>query len=584
VQGYSVSGPNASSFVLGALKSDSLSITFITRSLGDLFASIIIQRTDDAYDTVALHGVSAGGGAFATNASLFSHDTVNCVALTRTLGFRRTGCTPPSVISSHIVGPDASSFTPSALTPDSVLVTFNPTRSGDYRAALILTLTDGTYDTVALGDIYNAVGSFSVTSDTLVQFDTSYCDTIQWSLHLRYAGCAPPIPLRWSVIGSDSMSFQMASVTRDSVAILFGSAIVGAHQASLVCELSDGTSDTIALHAFSGTTPLTYSLSSLNMFSTDSLYLCDHPIRKTVAITTDACPRPDIVSQGVSGSAASDYSVVKQIASPIPAVDSATLMFLPRDSGPRSASYDLTLSDGTQISIPLSGYGLPSRQLALQSTDVSPTTIGGTVDVPLTINGLARAEDIELVAHYDGGLPYRGSFSAASVSLDLPGEQWQGRSKLRILQAMPGQVAGYARFEVYEDSLAKPMVWFDSVVVLSPMVPCEYLLPAPVSSSITLPTACGITMLSKFIHSGTSPTFRVSPNPTNGDVAIESSSDLGDVSIAIFDMLGTQRGTVETMLAKDAPVTFSMPPASGLYYLRIKSGFGTQSLNVIVNR
>jgi photosystem II stability/assembly factor-like uncharacterized protein len=72
-----------------------------------------------------------------------------------------------------------------------------------------------------------------------------------------------------------------------------------------------------------------------------------------------------------------------------------------------------------------------SNLLSFSTSDQSTDTIGGFVYVPITINGLEGAEDIEVVMHYDPLLKYDGSFSNG-LKLDMKNEQWPGRSKLHI--------------------------------------------------------------------------------------------------------------------------------------------------------
>src|SRR5205814_1399397 len=92
------------------------------------------------------------------------------------------------------------------------------------------------------------------------------------------------------------------------------------------------------------------------------------------------------------------------------------------------------------------------------------------------------------VLRFDPSLEYQGSFDAANAKLDLPGEQWPGRSKLLLKNVSSGSVAGWAHFNVFADSSSTPQVTFDSVEVLTASSPCEYLLPEAVGC---ITCACG---------------------------------------------------------------------------------------------
>jgi hypothetical protein len=83
---------------------------------------------------------------------------------------------------------------------------------------------------------------------------------------------------------------------------------------------------------------------------------------------------------------------------------------------------------------------------------------------------------------------------------------------------------------------------------------------------------------------GIEPQFTVRPNPTNGDIEIGSSADVGDASISIFDMLGRDCGEQSVLLTTGADAHLVMPAVSGLYHLRVESAAGISYLSVIVNR
>jgi photosystem II stability/assembly factor-like uncharacterized protein len=483
---YTIIGPDSDSFIAGRISSDSLAITLIPRRLGDQHASIIIHRTDGTSDTVALLGVNSRLGSLWADRTLFAGDTSRCDTLVRTLLLHPRGCTPPSVIGSSIIGADSINFSIGALRRDSLDITFSPQRPGVHRATLVLLLSDSTRDTVQLG-VFNDVGSFKPAAASLFIGDTVHCDSVTRTLPLRYLGCAPPTPLRWSLHGADSASYSIAATHHDSISVAFAPNVFGSHNALLVGELSDGTRDTITLSGFAGTTPFIYALSAQDLYTTDSLYLCEQPKVEHLSITSSACPPRQIKSQTIIGAASADYAFARRMPSPVVPLDSIAITFVPGDTGLRSASYSLTLDDGTQITIPLIGYGRAPHPLALRTSDQSSTTLGGTVEVPITINGLIRAEDVEIVLHYDASLPYQGPFSLSNAILDVPNEQWLGRSKLRIAQAVSGQVAGYARFLVFNDSLTKQEVSFDSMRMITELFPCEYVQPESVRSTISPP-------------------------------------------------------------------------------------------------
>ena len=427
-------------------------------------------------------------------------------------------------------------------------------------------------------------GSLAVSPKSIFNTDTVNCnDSVRRSFHFTQLGCNPPTISGWKVIGIDSLSYGMLDLTTDSGYIAFRPNTTGDHSASLLITLSDGSVDTISLKGYNKGKPFSFTASPLRLFGNDSMYICDRPVVEKFIVTTDGC-LPKIITQNISGPDKQDYQVIRQITDPLIPTDSVIISFDPSDSGARNALYELTFDDGTSISVSLGGFGIPSRPLSLAALDQSTDTIGGSAFVPIVINGLEHAEDIELILHYDKELTYHGSYSLANVPLDLPSEGWNGRSKLQIPQAVPNTILAYAQFDVFNDSLRNSYVTFDSVTILTAIPPCKYILPASVISTITPPSGCGIRTISRFMHSGGLPQLSIAPNPTSGEVSLFSTEDLGDVSIAVYDMLGVQRGTDQLTIGKNTPVKFALPEANGIYTLRVKQAGRTYDLRVAVNR
>ena len=105
-----------------------------------------------------------------------------------------------------------------------------------------------------------------------------------------------------------------------------------------------------------------------------------------------------------------------------------------------------------------------------------------TIGVPITVNGLARAETIELALHY----PLKDLVCDSSVDLsgyakrDVPGEQWRRAVSLLKNSRMPSreQLPQSMRYSTY---LAIPITSrssrSDSVTVPTAFAPCEYSPP-----------------------------------------------------------------------------------------------------------
>jgi hypothetical protein len=71
------------------------------------------------------------------------------------------------------------------------------------------------------------------------------------------------------------------------------------------------------------------------------------------------------------------------------------------------------------------------------------------------------------------------------------------------------------------------------------------------------------------------------PNPASGDVWISSSDDLGDVTFAIYDMLGVERSEIVASVSKDNPVELTLPNADGVYNIVANYSSGKSMMRVV---
>jgi photosystem II stability/assembly factor-like uncharacterized protein len=336
-----------------------------------------------------------------------------------------------------------------------------------------------------------------------------------------------------------------------------------------------------------GSSGFVYSEFPHRLFIADTLNLCDTTSLDTIEINASSCLWPNVISEQVIGPDAIDYQINQPISAPFSSLDSAVISFTPSDTGLRAATYQLTLDDGTVISIPLAGVGIATRDLSLAAASLSEKTdtIGGEVAVPITVGGLAHAETIELVLRYPlNDIEYDSSVNVAGARVDIPGEQWPGRSKLRIVGATSGAIAAYARFKVFSDTSFDPQVIFDSMNIPTALTPCEYLPPPAATATIYPLQGCGIQMLSRWVHLGQRPLFSIRPNPTSGAISITSSIDVGDVSIEVYDMLGSVCARSTASIGKNMPATLSLPLKSGIYYLRMISQSAEANYPIVIER
>lgn len=430
------------------------------------------------------------------------------------------------------------------------------------------------------------LGTVALSADTLFANDTIRCDSLNLPIYISWTGCRPPLPVQYRITGRDSDSFHITGSTSDSIVVEWTSQKPGSQQAWFIAELANGVRDSVALAGFSTTIPLVFSVAPQRLFSQDSDYISCTSSIDTIRISAQACLWPRVKSEEIVGMDSMDYIISHPLAK-FDSSNSIAILFTPGDTGLRTATYKLTLDDGTVISIPLAGVGIATRDLSLATASLSEKTdtIGGEVVVPITVGGLARAETIELVLHYPlDDIEYDSSVNVAGARVDIPGEQWPGRSKLRIVGATSGAIAAYARFKVFSDTSYDPQVIFDSMNIPTSLTPCEYLPPPAATATIYPLQGCGIQMLSRWVHLGQRPLFSIRPNPTSGAISITSSIDVGDVSIEVYDMLGSVCARSTVSIGKNMPATLSLPLKSGIYYLRMISQSAEANYPIVIER
>jgi photosystem II stability/assembly factor-like uncharacterized protein len=290
----------------------------------------------------------------------------------------------------------------------------------------------------------------------------------------------------------------------------------------------------------SGVEPLSISPSPLSISGSS----CD-TIMSSVIVSALGCNSTIVTSSSIIGPDSSSFSL-----------DSGVLLgglipvtFHGTQPGQYNAELVLQLSDGTFDTVPIIGNASGAFIINLITSNEETHTIGGDVYVPITISGIDQPENVNLVMHYDTVLQYDGSKNLAGVSLDIPGQQWAGRTELNIDPAEPGALVGYAHFNVFVDNDTSPQVTFDSLDILRAYSPCEYTLPAPAISIITTgcmcgATSCGEITLSKFLLDGKIPLGieSIVPNPATDAVQISFvNSATSPISYQIIDALGETR-------------------------------------------
>jgi photosystem II stability/assembly factor-like uncharacterized protein len=319
--------------------------------------------------------------------------------------------------------------------------------------------------------------------------------------------------------------------------------------------------------------PGTLTITPASLFDLDTVY-CGDTLIRTIDIQRAGCGAPVPTSYTLAGVDAQNYRVTTDTA--------VHVSFIPQQSGQSSATLVISISDGSSRSIQLSGVlQAVHPPLSIITADQATDSIGGGVNVPFTPKGLHKPTDITVILHYAGDLDYLGSFDAANHQLDMPNEQWSGRSKLYIANARPDVIAGYSKFNVFTDSSFQPTVTYDSLNVVSNAI-CSYDFKGPAVCMLEGPTNCGNIFLSRLLRTN-SILVNIWPNPTTNDVHISSQQNYGDVRVIIHNALGATISDEHIAIQRDRDIHLSLPQTSGLYEIELVTGSERANYRIIHN-
>lgn len=315
---------------------------------------------------------------------------------------------------------------------------------------------------------------------------------------------------------------------------------------------------------------LTVTPSSL--FDKDTIF-CGDTLTKTLTIEGTGCNSPLVQRFSFNGTDAANYVLESD--------STVRIKFIPRHAGPSVATLDISVSDGSTITIPLAGVRddlFPP--LHILTANVKTDTIGGEVQIPITIAGLHKPQDVTFVMHYAGDVDYLGTTSAAGTALDIAGEQWQGRTKLETF-AHPDTVVAYAHFRVYTDSSFLPHAIFDSIQLIA-APDCPYVFATPDTSTIGIPLLCGDDILSHFMRTG-SVTVSIRPNPTTAGVFISAQQELGATRVLVRNSVGAVLDD-RTLTIGAIPAQLLLPAMEGFYDIELQENGGNLHFQVIRQR
>ncbi|MFI5202414.1 MAG: WD40/YVTN/BNR-like repeat-containing protein, partial [Candidatus Kapaibacterium sp.] len=364
VSGIGIAGNDSASFHAGTMQSDSIPVTLIPGQEGTKHASLVISRSDGKSDTVWLAGyVAARPASFSIRpTALFANDTIGCDSETQIVRIYGAGCAPAALLSYWIAGTDSASYRAGIFHSDSLPITILPGNNGANNASLVISLTDGSFDTVALaGYVSQKPNTLTVAPRSLFSSDTVYCDSLTRMLAIHASGCAPPSIASISISGRDSSSFEY-SRTPDSISVMLLPRDTGTISAFLLVTSSDGATDTVFLNGFRSTETGSVSISPRVLFANDTLH-CDS-IKSSIVIRMKGCSPPSLMGWSITGRDSASFFAGE------PSGDTLPFTLIPQTEGDQQAFAILQFSNGTLDTVSLLGVNAPARTMTIDTTPI----------------------------------------------------------------------------------------------------------------------------------------------------------------------------------------------------------------------
>jgi len=581
---------------------DTVAITFAPQTGGTRPAVYTLILSDSSRIDIPLDGTGIDVGAkfSVTPPSLFDNDSIAlCSSISRGARITTNTCLKKTVLSQSIIGNAAGDYTLTMRSPDpmsgsdSIEILFTPTTGGLRDAEYRLELPDSVIIIIPLrGKAYYPNYALNISTNTLFPGDTvAICERTERSFRITSSGCIVPKVVAQTITGLSSADYTFTTLAPDSltgdntVTIAFAPGAIGARDAVYEVTLADGKKYSVLLQGTGKNGNYTITASPQVLFERDTLFTCEQS-EYTADITLVGCSFLRTQSQTITGAGASDYSLLAQASDSLLASNTIRIRFIPTTFGNRDAVYTMTLSDGNTVTIPLRGIGRETRAVSFTSaSSLSTVYVGGDVHVPITINGLAQTETIELDLTFGGkNLRYDGATSGSGSVLDVPGTITASTSRIRIPanELKLGEVTAYANFTVYVDSVEESFATLSGLTIPSQIVQCQYTTSGNSITVITGPDGCGITIISDFLRYGTTPDLRIYPNPTKGQLTIKSSDKLENVTIQVVDQVGKVcMTTTYASPTNEYKMNVSTLPA-GAYRIRIATQDNLFTAEVVV--
>jgi photosystem II stability/assembly factor-like uncharacterized protein len=280
---------------------------------------------------------------------------VVCDSLTRSVRIVRSMCGGGQIRYFNLAGANPGDYTLTQTSQDSVVVKFKPSAIGPRNADLHLTLSDGSVVIVPLrGSGIDTGYAFMATPPTLFDDDSVLtCLSLKQQVQIVLSGCIVPGVSSQAITGPARNDYTL-STNGNIATITFSPSALGYRGAAYTLVLSDGRSFNVPLKGTGADPGAALSAKPNKLFDHDSLLQCKSAVR-SLHLRANVCVTKDIISQTITGAASADYKIVVPAPNPLTGDDSVAIFFAPGALGVRNAQYEVTLSDGTKISVPLIG-------------------------------------------------------------------------------------------------------------------------------------------------------------------------------------------------------------------------------------
>lgn len=351
---------------------DSVVITFQPSIVGARDALYEITFADGSKYVIRLagRGSDPGNDLYANPNVLFDKDSLlPCRSISRDLDIISNLCVDRKILSQTISGNAAADYTlvRGAADPltgvDKVTITFSPSVAGPRPALYELVLADSTTLSVPLrGYAIDPGVPITVTPSELFASDSiALCTSVTRGLRIKTNECINKNVSSQIITGISKDDY---TITReapnplngdDSVTITYTPSKPGASDAVFEFTLAYGAPIQIPLRGKAYDPGYSYSQTATSLFDGDTVELCKS-IERSFSVSASGCIVPKVKIKNITNDVLSEYEIVSNLPDSLTGADIVTIRFTPKALGLRTANFNIELTDGRSVGLPLNGY------------------------------------------------------------------------------------------------------------------------------------------------------------------------------------------------------------------------------------